>query len=155
MSALGTSLVQQVKANKSLYRFLKPVATWYANLAGYRRYGLKYDDLIMEENNTVQKVSTAHIPPRILFPTSFSLALTHLCLSWLLLQAISRLTEREQYDRAYRFRVASQCSVLHKELPKEQWTPPEQVISSYTYPHFPDIYHTSYLPCTHSVSGIF
>ncbi|PLW12105.1 hypothetical protein PCANC_00908 [Puccinia coronata f. sp. avenae] len=95
MSALGTSLVQQVKANKSLYRFLKPVATWYANLAGYRRYGLKYDDLIMEENNTVQK-------------------------------AISRLTEREQYDRAYRFRVASQCSVLHKELPKEQWTPPEQ-----------------------------
>jgi len=95
MSALGTSFVQQVKANKSLYRFLKPIASWYANLAGYRQYGLKYDDLIMEENKTVQK-------------------------------AISRLTEREQYDRAYRFRVASQCSVLHKELPKEQWTPPEQ-----------------------------
>ncbi|KNZ49737.1 cytochrome b-c1 complex subunit 7 [Puccinia sorghi] len=95
MSALGTSFAQQVKANKSLYRFLKPIASWYANLAGYRQYGLRYDDLIMEENKTVQK-------------------------------AISRLTEREQYDRAYRFRVASQCSVLHKELPKEQWTPPEQ-----------------------------
>ncbi|KAI9622024.1 hypothetical protein H4Q26_015462 [Puccinia striiformis f. sp. tritici PST-130] len=94
MSALGTSLIQQVKANKAIYRLLKPVATWYANLAGYRQMGLRYDDLIMEENQTMQK-------------------------------AISRLTEREQYDRAYRFRVASQLSVLHKELPKEQWTKPE------------------------------
>ncbi|OAV96188.1 hypothetical protein PTTG_03425 [Puccinia triticina 1-1 BBBD Race 1] len=94
MSALGTSFVQQIRANKPLYRFLKPIATWYANLAGYRKFGLRYDDLIMEENQTMQK-------------------------------AISRLTEREQYDRSYRLRVASQLSVLHKELPKEDWTKPE------------------------------
>lgn len=94
MSALGTSFVQQIKSSKPLYRFLKPIASWYANLAGYRKYGLKYDDLIMEENQTMQK-------------------------------AISRLTEREQYDRSYRLRVASQLSILHKELPKEQWTKPD------------------------------
>lgn len=43
------------------------------------------------------------------------------------IQAISRLTEREQYDRAYRLRVAFQLSILHKELPKAQWTKPEEV----------------------------
>ncbi|KAH9806847.1 cytochrome b-c1 complex subunit 7 [Melampsora americana] len=95
MSALGVSVYQQIRANKSLYRFLKPIASWYANLAGYRQHGLKYDDLIIEENPAMQK-------------------------------AISRLTEREQYDRAYRLRVAFQLSILHKELPKAQWTKPEE-----------------------------
>ncbi|MBW0475604.1 hypothetical protein O181_015319 [Austropuccinia psidii MF-1] len=95
MSALGTSWSKQIKSNKSLYRLLKPVASWYANLAGYRQFGLKYDDLIVEENPTMQK-------------------------------AISRLSEREQYDRSYRLRVAFQLSLLHKELPKSEWTKPEE-----------------------------
>lgn len=42
-------------------------------------------------------------------------------------QAISRLSEREQYDRAFRIRTAIQQSILHKGLPKEQWVTPEQV----------------------------
>ncbi|CAH7666095.1 cytochrome b-c1 complex subunit 7 [Phakopsora pachyrhizi] len=95
MSALGVSFAKQIKSNKSLYRALKPVANWYANLTGYRQHGLKYDDLVVEENPTVQK-------------------------------AISRLSEREQYDRAYRMRVAFQLSILHTELPKDQWTKPEE-----------------------------
>lgn len=44
-----------------------------------------------------------------------------------LLQALARLTPREQYDRAYRFKLASQSSVQHKPLPKEQWTPASEV----------------------------
>ena len=42
-------------------------------------------------------------------------------------KALSRLPPREAYDRAYRLRVASQCSVLHKDLPKEQWIKPSEV----------------------------
>ena len=42
-------------------------------------------------------------------------------------QAIGRLTTREAYDRIYRFRLASHASVLHKDLPKEQWIKPEEV----------------------------
>ncbi len=35
---------------------LKPVATAYARAAGHRKMGLKYDDLLMEEREDVQKV---------------------------------------------------------------------------------------------------
>lgn len=56
MSALGVSLFKQVKQSPGLYRFLKPLAGKYANLAGYRAHGLKYDDILIEENATVQKV---------------------------------------------------------------------------------------------------
>ncbi|KAH8833606.1 cytochrome b-c1 complex subunit 7 [Flagelloscypha sp. PMI_526] len=49
-------------------------------------------------------------------------------------RAISRLTPREQFDRAFRLKRASHCSVLHRPLPKEQWTTPEQDIR-YLTPH--------------------
>lgn len=55
--SLGPSLFQQVKASRSLYSFLKPVANAYANLSGYRKVGLKYDDILQEESPIVQKVS--------------------------------------------------------------------------------------------------
>jgi len=42
-------------------------------------------------------------------------------------QALGRLTPREAYDRAFRLKRASQCSVLHKPLPKELWMKPEEV----------------------------
>jgi ubiquinol-cytochrome c reductase subunit 7 len=41
-------------------------------------------------------------------------------------QALNRLTPLESYDRAWRFKLASQASILHKPLPKEQWVKPEQ-----------------------------
>lgn len=44
-----------------------------------------------------------------------------------LAQALRRLTPREEYDRAYRLRVASQLSVLHHPLPKEEQLTAEQV----------------------------
>lgn len=45
----------------------------------------------------------------------------------LLLQAISRLSPREAYDRAFRLRQAQHMSVLHRDLPKDQWLSPADV----------------------------
>lgn len=42
---------------RSMYRPIKKIADKYAQLCGYRQHGLKYDDLIIEENETVQTVS--------------------------------------------------------------------------------------------------
>jgi len=52
---LGPSLAGYVRSSKTLSRWLKPVSICYANLAGYRRIGLKYDDLLVEERDDVQK----------------------------------------------------------------------------------------------------
>ncbi|GLI76954.1 cytochrome b-c1 complex subunit 7 [Penicillium ochrochloron] len=38
-----------------LKRWMTPIAQWYTDAAGYRRLGLKFDDLIPEESETVQK----------------------------------------------------------------------------------------------------
>lgn len=43
-----------------LAKMLKPVASAYTHIAGYRQMGLKYDDLIIEEREDVQKVSSSH-----------------------------------------------------------------------------------------------
>ncbi|CAO1622969.1 unnamed protein product [Parajaminaea phylloscopi] len=91
----GLSAIKYVGSSPLLMRFLKPVASAYARAAGYRQLGLKYDDLIIEENETVQK-------------------------------AISRLSHRDSYDRAFRLRQASQQSVLHRDLPKDKWVTKEE-----------------------------
>jgi len=36
---------------------LKPLANAFANSAGYRQIGLKYDDILIEEREDVKKVS--------------------------------------------------------------------------------------------------
>ncbi len=41
-------------------------------------------------------------------------------------QAISRLSTRDAYDRAFRMKQASQLSVMHRELPKEKWLKPSE-----------------------------
>ncbi|KAI5478157.1 hypothetical protein MNV49_005421 [Pseudohyphozyma bogoriensis] len=55
MSALGPSFAPLVRANKGLFKAIKPVADFYAQLSGYRQHGLKYDDILIEENKVVQK----------------------------------------------------------------------------------------------------
>ena len=44
-------------------------------------------------------------------------------------EALRRLPAKEQYARAYRIRIAQQCGVTHTELPRDQWTKPEDVHS--------------------------
>ncbi|KAH9483739.1 Cytochrome b-c1 complex subunit 7 [Psilocybe cubensis] len=52
---LGLSLAPYVRSSKSLTNLLTPVANWYAGAMGYRKYGFKYDDLLCEENDQVQR----------------------------------------------------------------------------------------------------
>jgi ubiquinol-cytochrome c reductase subunit 7 len=42
-------------------------------------------------------------------------------------EALRRLPAEEQYRRAYRIRIAQQCAVTHTELPRDQWTKPNEV----------------------------
>ncbi|KAL1953259.1 hypothetical protein VTO42DRAFT_3347 [Malbranchea cinnamomea] len=44
-------------------RTMQPVSKWYVNAAGYRQLGLRYDDLIPEENDTVQ-LALRRLPPK-------------------------------------------------------------------------------------------
>ncbi|KAH9934906.1 ubiquinol-cytochrome-c reductase complex subunit 6 [Fomitopsis serialis] len=100
---LGPSLAPAILKSRGLYRYVKPFADWYAGLSGYRKVGYKYDDLLVEERDDVQR-------------------------------ALTRLTPREAYDRQFRLKRASHCSVLHDVLPKEQWTKPEEDVR-YLKPH--------------------
>ncbi|EDR11274.1 uncharacterized protein LACBIDRAFT_293408 [Laccaria bicolor S238N-H82] len=104
---LSTSLAPQVKSSRTLLKWITPIANWYANASGYRKYGFKYDDLLCEENPEVQR-------------------------------ALSRLTPREAYDRAYRLKRASQASILHAPLSKEQWMQPSEDIR-YLKPHVVEV----------------
>jgi len=104
---LGLSLAGYVRSSRTLTRWLQPISVWYAGLAGYRKVGLKYDDLLVEERDDVQR-------------------------------ALGRLTPREGYDRAFRIKMASQCSITHKPLPKDQWVSPSED-KRYLKPHVVEV----------------
>jgi len=53
-------------------------------------------------------------------------------------KALTRLSAREGYDRAFRLKRAAHCSILHKPLDKEQWTKPEEDIR-YLAPHVREV----------------
>jgi len=69
---LSISLAPYIRSSKTLLGLIQPIATWYANTAGYRKYGFRYDDLckspsrscrhcltlpqVTEENDQVQRV---------------------------------------------------------------------------------------------------
>ncbi|KAJ3726266.1 cytochrome b-c1 complex subunit 7 [Lentinula raphanica] len=67
---LGSTLAPKVLASKTLTSWITPVAHWYANLAGYRKYGLKYDDLIIEEYEDVQRALN-RLTPREQYDRAF------------------------------------------------------------------------------------
>jgi len=49
-----------------LLKFLVPIADRYVNLAGYRKLGLMYDDLVREESKEVQ-LAIKRLPPRVAY----------------------------------------------------------------------------------------
>ncbi|KAF4470157.1 hypothetical protein FALBO_2956 [Fusarium albosuccineum] len=49
------SLAPFISRRPWLLRFFKPAASWYMNASGYRQMGLRYDDLLEEENDVAQK----------------------------------------------------------------------------------------------------
>jgi ubiquinol-cytochrome c reductase subunit 7 len=149
---LGPSFAPYVRSSRTLSKWLKPIANWYANLSGYRRVGLVYDDLRASRSSS-SLLAKLRIPPHHLSVLaksvtkssclylvveerpdvqrvrwfSFSGSLSVSLLKRLFVQALTRLTPREAYDRAFRFKRASQASVQHKELPKSEWIHPEEV----------------------------
>ncbi|GAA6034303.1 hypothetical protein JCM8097_003834 [Rhodosporidiobolus ruineniae] len=137
MSILGPSFAKQVKQSRSLYGMLKPLADRYANLAGYRKMGLKADDLLLEESSIAQKASThafhaSHGPGRPRTSQSRPVIVEiQAAQTW---SALNRLSERESYDRVFRLRTASLCSIAHDNLPKEQWVKPSEDVR-YLKPH--------------------
>ncbi|KOS22784.1 Cytochrome b-c1 complex subunit 7 [Escovopsis weberi] len=48
------SLAPFVLRRPWLAKALTPIANWYAGAAGYRQLGLRYDDLLEEENEAMQ-----------------------------------------------------------------------------------------------------
>ncbi|KAF9466412.1 cytochrome b-c1 complex subunit 7, partial [Collybia nuda] len=52
---LSVSFAPYVQSSRTLLKWIKPVATWYADASGYRKYGFKYDDLLVEEREDVQR----------------------------------------------------------------------------------------------------
>jgi len=51
---------------------MMPLANWYAEAAGYRRLGLRADDLIPEENDIVQ-LALKRLPPKEAYDRVFRL----------------------------------------------------------------------------------
>ncbi|THH33987.1 hypothetical protein EUX98_g314 [Antrodiella citrinella] len=67
---LGPSLAPWVRSFKGFRRLVKSHADWYANLAGYRKLGLRYDDLLVEERDDVQR-ALGRLTPRETYDRTF------------------------------------------------------------------------------------
>ncbi|KAI9754701.1 MAG: Cytochrome b-c1 complex subunit 7 [Lichina confinis] len=72
------SLFPFIQARPWLYRLVKPIAAWYCQAAGYRQLGLKVDDLIPEESETVQK-ALKRLPPKEAYDRVFRMRRAFQC----------------------------------------------------------------------------
>ncbi|CAN6674745.1 cytochrome b-c1 complex subunit 7 [Trichomonascus vanleenenianus] len=76
-----------------------PAASAFTNLAGYRKMGLKFDDLIIEENDVVQK-ALKRLPARESYDRIFRIATAQqLSLSHKLLPKHEQVTPEQ--DKSY------------------------------------------------------
>ncbi|KIW18368.1 hypothetical protein PV08_02656 [Exophiala spinifera] len=74
----GPSLAPYILKRPWLKRWMMPLANWYADAAGYRRLGLRADDLIPEENDTVQ-LALKRLPPKEAYDRVFRLRRAFQC----------------------------------------------------------------------------
>ncbi|KIW05159.1 uncharacterized protein PV09_03710 [Verruconis gallopava] len=72
------SLAKYVMKRPWLHSWMKPLANWYGNAAGYRQLGLKADDLIPEENETVQ-LALKRLPPKEAYDRVFRIRRAFQC----------------------------------------------------------------------------
>ncbi|OJK02518.1 ubiquinol--cytochrome-c reductase subunit 7 [Aspergillus brunneoviolaceus CBS 621.78] len=61
-----------------LKRWMTPLAQWYTDAAGYRRLGLKADDLIPEESDVVQ-TALKRLPPKEAYDRIFRIRRAFQC----------------------------------------------------------------------------
>jgi len=72
------SLAPYIIKRPWLTRWLKPLANWYTNAAGYRRLGLRADDLIPEESETVL-LALKRLPPKEAYDRVFRMRRAFQC----------------------------------------------------------------------------
>ncbi|KAL8727383.1 MAG: hypothetical protein Q9166_006055 [cf. Caloplaca sp. 2 TL-2023] len=80
-----------------LKRWMVPLANWYADAAGYRQLGLRADDLIPEESDTVM-LALKRLPPKEAYDRVFRLRRAFQCsLSHQLLPKDQQTKPEEDY----------------------------------------------------------
>ncbi|TKA50286.1 hypothetical protein B0A49_11686 [Cryomyces minteri] len=72
------SLANAIIKRPWLKRWLMPMANWYADAAGYRKLGLKADDLIPEESETVL-LALKRLPPKEAYDRVFRMRRAFQC----------------------------------------------------------------------------
>ncbi|TAQ91502.1 hypothetical protein B7494_g204 [Chlorociboria aeruginascens] len=81
-----------------LRRLVTPLAKWYCNAAGYRKLGLRADDLIPEENDTVQ-LALQRLPPKEAYDRMYRIRRAFQCsLSHQLLPKAEQTKPEEDYE---------------------------------------------------------
>ncbi|KAL4785771.1 cytochrome b-c1 complex subunit 7 [Aspergillus varians] len=72
------SLANYIVKRPFLSRWMKPIANWYVDAAGYRKLGLRVDDLIPEESETVQ-TALKRLPPKEAYDRIFRIRRAFQC----------------------------------------------------------------------------
>ncbi|CAG8953124.1 hypothetical protein HYFRA_00003322 [Hymenoscyphus fraxineus] len=72
------SLASAIRARPWLQKMVTPIANWYCNTAGYRKLGLRADDLIPEESETVL-LALKRLPPQEAYDRVFRLRRAFQC----------------------------------------------------------------------------
>ncbi|KAI2606085.1 cytochrome b-c1 complex subunit 7 [Hypoxylon fragiforme] len=72
------SLAPFVLKRPWLRNLLTPAASWYVNLAGYRKLGLRFDDLVVEEDEDVLK-ALKRLPPQVAYDRVYRLRRAFQC----------------------------------------------------------------------------
>ncbi|KAL8681524.1 MAG: hypothetical protein Q9224_000314 [Gallowayella concinna] len=72
------SMTKFITKRPWLKRWMVPLANWYADAAGYRKLGLRADDLIPEESDTVM-LALKRLPPKEAYDRVFRLRRAFQC----------------------------------------------------------------------------
>ncbi|KAK3074801.1 Cytochrome b-c1 complex subunit 7 [Teratosphaeriaceae sp. CCFEE 6253] len=72
------SLAPFIKERPWLLNWMRPLARWYFDNAGYRKLGLKSDDLIPEESESVQ-LALKRLPPKEAYDRVFRMRRAFQC----------------------------------------------------------------------------
>ncbi|RHZ54093.1 ubiquinol--cytochrome-c reductase subunit 7 [Aspergillus thermomutatus] len=72
------SLTNYIVKRPWLKRWMMPLAQWYTDAAGYRRLGLRFDDLIPEESDVVQ-TALKRLPPKEAYDRVFRIRRAFQC----------------------------------------------------------------------------
>ncbi|KAL5342525.1 cytochrome b-c1 complex subunit 7 [Aspergillus crustosus] len=72
------SLASYIAKRPYLKRWMTPIANWYMDAAGYRKLGLRIDDLIPEESETVQ-TAIKRLPPKEAYDRIFRIRRAFQC----------------------------------------------------------------------------